>query len=163
MSGIMYVVLLSPCLLVGGSKSTTRPQSRSPSPAPLNPTSRRGLMRLLFASPQAPVAAEGPKKTNESFMVGQRSVSDSHGSQLRLDESVWGFKTLVAGAKVSPASKIVGETVQSAGLRGLEGLYLTSVLRGEMLARAIGRDFLIQAGDILIFTGRLQATCSTGM
>ena len=63
------------------------------------------------------------------------------------------MRNVLAASQVLPTSEIVGRTVEGAGLRGLDGLYLTSVIRGETVARAIGRDFLLQAGDILLFTG----------
>jgi len=50
-------------------------------------------------------------------------------------------------------SPVVGKAVDAAGLRGLEGLYLTSVHRGERLHSAIGPEFVINEGDILFFTG----------
>mmetsp|Transcript_7627 Transcript_7627/g.23227 ORF Transcript_7627/g.23227 Transcript_7627/m.23227 type:complete len:1210 (-) Transcript_7627:234-3863(-) len=60
---------------------------------------------------------------------------------------------LVVAARVRPSSPVVGRTVAEGGLRGLPGLYLISVRRGEMLVRAVGPEFIVAEGDVLHFTG----------
>ena len=58
---------------------------------------------------------------------------------------------LTVGAVIPRGSPVVDSKV--AILRGLNGLYLVSVQRGDMLMRAVRPDFLLEVGDILIFTG----------
>ena len=44
-----------------------------------------------------------------------------------------------------------------ATLRGLNGLYLVSVQRGDMLLRAVTPEFLLEEGDVLHFTGLVES------
>ena len=44
-----------------------------------------------------------------------------------------------------------------ATLRGLNGLYLVSVQRGDMLLRAVTPEFILEEGDILHFTGLVES------
>jgi hypothetical protein len=59
---------------------------------------------------------------------------------------------------VDPLSPAVGRTVEAAGLRGLDGLFLTSVQRGNHLLgpQAVGPAFVLSGGDILFFAGLLN-------
>lgn len=54
---------------------------------------------------------------------------------------------------VRPSSPAVGATVESAGLRHLEGVYLTSARREGRVIHAVGSEFVIAAGDVLYFSG----------
>lgn len=58
---------------------------------------------------------------------------------------------LTVGAVVPRGSPVVDAEV--AVLRGLNGLYLVSVQRGDMLMRAVQPEFILEVGDVLIFTG----------
>ena len=58
---------------------------------------------------------------------------------------------------VNSHSDVCGKAVDEAGLRGLDGLYLTSVQRDGRLFNAIGPEFVIAAYDILHFTGVVEA------
>jgi TrkA-C domain len=62
----------------------------------------------------------------------------------------------LVGLQVSPSSPAVGCTVQEAGMRGLPGLYLTSVKRSGLVIHAVGPDFLVASGDVLFFAGELS-------
>eukprot|EP00958_Prasinococcus_capsulatus_P017662 scaffold2009_cov370-Prasinococcus_capsulatus_cf.AAC.2 len=96
MSGIIYVLIAAPFLLVGGSRMKRKSGDQPPS-----------------------------GNTND----------------------------LIVGARVKIDSRIVGKSVEAAGLRGLPGLYLVSVRRDDMLLRAVGPEFIVNAGDVLHFTG----------
>ena len=63
--------------------------------------------------------------------------------------------SLAVGAVVAPGSSVVGKPV--ATLRGLNGLYLVSVQRGDMLLRAVTPEFLLEEGDVLHFTGLIES------
>ena len=41
-------------------------------------------------------------------------------------------------------------------LRGLNGLYLVSVQRGDISMRGVQPNFILEVGDILIFTGLID-------
>ncbi len=57
------------------------------------------------------------------------------------------------GLMVKPSSPDVGLTLEAAGLRHLEGVYLTSVRRTGKVIHAVGSEFVIAAFDILYFSG----------
>jgi di/tricarboxylate transporter len=61
----------------------------------------------------------------------------------------------LVGLKVLSGSPAIDKTVQGAGMRGLPGIYLTSVQRGESVVHAVAPDFVIARGDILVFAGDL--------
>ena len=63
--------------------------------------------------------------------------------------------SLAVGAVVAAGSPVVDKPV--ATLRGLNGLYLVSVQRGDMLLRAVTPEFLLEEGDVLHFTGLIES------
>jgi di/tricarboxylate transporter len=56
-------------------------------------------------------------------------------------------------ATVTPASKLVGQSVEAGGLRSLAHLFLTEIVRGGQVIAPVEPDQTIQAGDLLVFTG----------
>ena len=54
---------------------------------------------------------------------------------------------------VQPNSDVCNQGVDQANLRGLHGLYLTSVQREGQVYHAVGPEFVINEYDILFFTG----------
>mmetsp|Transcript_1987 Transcript_1987/g.5008 ORF Transcript_1987/g.5008 Transcript_1987/m.5008 type:complete len:991 (+) Transcript_1987:265-3237(+) len=65
---------------------------------------------------------------------------------------------LLVGLQVSRSSPVVGKTIEAAGLRALDGLFLASVERGGYAIPAVGPEFQLAAHDILFFTGDIKAT-----
>jgi di/tricarboxylate transporter len=59
--------------------------------------------------------------------------------------------------RVPDRAAIVGKTIADAGLRGLEGVYLADVVRDGRRIAGVGPEHRIEAGDHLIFVGRLEA------
>lgn len=58
---------------------------------------------------------------------------------------------------VQERSTIVGDTVQEAGLRHLQGLYLVEVTRADgTLIPAVAPETIIEAGDTLLFAGIVE-------
>ncbi|MDO6776606.1 SLC13 family permease [Shewanella sp. 3_MG-2023] len=56
-------------------------------------------------------------------------------------------------AEVLLKSKLIGKTVKENGLRALDGLFLTEIVRGSHLISPVSPDNLIEMGDKLIFSG----------
>jgi len=54
---------------------------------------------------------------------------------------------------VDPACPLIGQTVQAAGLRGLPGLFLIEIQRGEELISPVDPEERLRAGDRMTFTG----------
>jgi di/tricarboxylate transporter len=57
-------------------------------------------------------------------------------------------------------SPIAGKTVEQASLRGLEGLYLSEIRRGEELIAPVEPTTLLAQGDMLIFIGDVRSVVS---
>ncbi|KAA2285353.1 SLC13 family permease [Arenimonas fontis] len=58
---------------------------------------------------------------------------------------------------VEPAGRLVGRTVDQAGLRHLSGSYLVELVRGQELLTAVAPDTALRAGDRLVFVGVTNA------
>jgi di/tricarboxylate transporter len=56
-------------------------------------------------------------------------------------------------ATVTPGSRLVGKTVEAAGLRNLSHLFLTEIVRGDTVIAPVEPDQTVMAGDLLVFTG----------
>lgn len=56
-------------------------------------------------------------------------------------------------AKVLPTSKLIGKTVEQAGLRSLAHLFLTEIVRNDRVIAPIEPDEVVQANDLLVFAG----------
>ena len=54
---------------------------------------------------------------------------------------------------VQPECRLIGESVERAGLRHLPGLFLIEIARGEQIITPVTPSDVIQAGDRLVFTG----------
>lgn len=61
----------------------------------------------------------------------------------------------LVGLLVDAGSPAIGRSLAEAGLRGLDGLYLTSVKRSATVIHAVGPDFIIMRDDVLFFAGEL--------
>ncbi|NQT27563.1 SLC13 family permease [candidate division KSB1 bacterium] len=62
-------------------------------------------------------------------------------------------REFVVEAKVSRDFAHLNQTVENAGLRHLQGLFLFQITRGGEIIAPVGREELIQVGDRLFFTG----------
>jgi di/tricarboxylate transporter len=59
-------------------------------------------------------------------------------------------------ADLEPDSAMVGCSIEENGLRSLEGLYLLEIERKGRLISPVGPEEVLQAGDILVFTGEVS-------
>jgi di/tricarboxylate transporter len=59
--------------------------------------------------------------------------------------------------EVKPGSSLVGRSVQENGLRRLEKIFLVEVIRGERIVAPVSPEFVLEAGDVLVFTGDVSA------
>ncbi|CAM5202291.1 SLC13 family permease [Alishewanella longhuensis] len=63
-------------------------------------------------------------------------------------------------AKLQADSPLVGKTVEEAGLRSLDELFLVELYRGDKLMRPVARYDVLEAGDKLVFSGNVQKVLS---
>lgn len=59
-------------------------------------------------------------------------------------------------ADLQPTSPLVGKSIESNGLRNLDGLYLVEIERQGRLISPVGPDEVLQAHDTLVFTGEVS-------
>jgi len=59
-------------------------------------------------------------------------------------------------AKVQPDSPLIGKSIHDNGLRNMEQLFLAELLRGKELITPVTPREVLQAGDVLIFTGNMR-------
>lgn len=56
-------------------------------------------------------------------------------------------------ARVAPGAPLVGRSIEVNGLRHLDGLFLLEIERQGHLISPVGPEEILQAGDVLLFTG----------
>ena len=59
--------------------------------------------------------------------------------------------------EVAPDGPLVGKTIQEAGLRHLQGLFLIAIERGGRLIPSVSSDQPLQANDQLVFAGVIES------
>ena len=59
--------------------------------------------------------------------------------------------------KIKKGSNVIGKTVEGAGLRNLESLFLVEIMRDDRSITPISPEQELHAGDILIFTGNTKS------
>lgn len=59
--------------------------------------------------------------------------------------------------QIKSDSKLIGQTVESAGLRALKGLYLVEVVRDESSFSPVAPNFILRKNDALLFAGETKA------
>jgi Citrate transporter len=65
---------------------------------------------------------------------------------------------ILLGARIMPWSPAAGRSVKRSGLRDAGGLYLVSVHRAATgnIHRAVGREFVLNVGDVIYFSGIIE-------
>ncbi|MFH7566192.1 SLC13 family permease [Oceanimonas smirnovii] len=59
-------------------------------------------------------------------------------------------------AKVQPGAPLVGRSIEQNKLRNLNGLYLLEIVRNERLISPVAPDEILEANDVLVFTGEIE-------
>ncbi|MBC8389915.1 MAG: SLC13 family permease [Actinobacteria bacterium] len=60
-------------------------------------------------------------------------------------------------AQIRPNSKLIGKTIEGAGLRNLKGAFLVEITRGEQRLSAVSPSEIMQEEDILVFAGDTES------
>lgn len=84
------------------------------------------------------------------FLVGRRLLPDRKELLEQLGET---RREYLAEMLVQPGCRLVGKTVEEAGLRQLPGLFLIEIDTGERLIAPVGPDEVLTANSRLVFTG----------
>lgn len=86
-----------------------------------------------------------PNRDASSETISATGENNSNGSSYQMD------------LKVGIGSNLIGKTVDSAGLRGLNNAFLIHVHRHGRTIGPIGPHFILESGDILTFIGDVKA------
>lgn len=74
-----------------------------------------------------------------------------------LDEFIENSREYIIDAEIRKGSFLIGKTIEEAGLRNLEGLYLSQIIRNEMVLLAVAPETILMEGDFLFFTGETKS------
>ncbi len=86
------------------------------------------------------------------YFIGRHLLPDNRTTSDTTDEG----REYLLEVKVAPDADIIGKTVEAAGLRNLEQLFLVEIVReNEQIAPVKPQEHLC-AGDCLIFTGKVE-------
>jgi di/tricarboxylate transporter len=67
------------------------------------------------------------------------------------------LKEYIVETEIFSGSKIVGQTVQEAGLRNLQDVFLVEIIRDEKVISPVSPEMELEAGDFLFFSGNTQS------
>ena len=84
------------------------------------------------------------------YFFGQHLLPDRKELLEQLGET---RREYLAEMLVQPGCRLVGKTVEAAGLRQLPGLFLIEIDTGERLVAPVGPDDILEANSRLVFTG----------
>ncbi|HEY0072667.1 MAG TPA: SLC13 family permease [Abditibacteriaceae bacterium] len=83
-----------------------------------------------------------------------RLLPDRKGVVETLSES---SREYLVDMMITPACRLIGQTVETAGLRALPGLFLIEIARRDKVIAPVNPDELLREGDRLTFTGVVES------
>ena len=75
----------------------------------------------------------------------------------KLDTLRQNLKEYIVETEVFPKSKIIGKSVQDAGLRNLRDVFLVEIIRDEKVISPVSPEMELEEGDFLFFSGNTQS------
>lgn len=106
-----------------------------------------GLGMFELAKVGIPVAAVGYLYL---VFIGHRLLPDNKNAIHRISENE---KEYLTEFVITSEYRFSGRSIREAGLRSLEGVFLTAIVRDELTIETVNDDEQIFAGDHLLFTG----------
>ncbi|NUM56365.1 MAG: SLC13 family permease [Candidatus Hydrogenedentes bacterium] len=85
--------------------------------------------------------------------IGRRLLPERKDLLDQLGESM---REYMVDMRVERGCRLSGQRVEEAGLRHLPGLFLVELVRGEQVISPVAPDQIIEAGDVLAFTGSVS-------
>jgi di/tricarboxylate transporter len=67
------------------------------------------------------------------------------------------LKEYIVETELFAGSRIIGKSVQEAGLRNLQDVFLVEIIRDEKVISPVSPEMELEAGDILFFSGNTQS------
>lgn len=71
-----------------------------------------------------------------------------------LESWVGNAREYLVETQVSSTSRVIGKSIQEAGLRQLRGMYLLEIIRNQRVIAPVGPQEVLQAYDALVFVGQ---------
>jgi di/tricarboxylate transporter len=87
------------------------------------------------------------------FTVGYRLLPERKDFLEQLRQTA---REYLVDLRIEPNCALVGRRVEDAGLRRLRGLFLIEIQRGDEIISPVTPDQLLEAGDLLTFTGAVS-------
>lgn len=87
------------------------------------------------------------------FVLGGHRLLPDRNSDRETENS---FASYQFDLKVMESSQIAGKNIEEAGFRALDKAFLSHIQRGKYIIGPVGPEEVIQAGDILTFTGDIS-------
>ena len=84
------------------------------------------------------------------LLIGQRLLPIRKSLMEKLTDS---SREYLVNLGVQPGCRLIGQTIQDAGLRQLPGLFLIEITRDDQAITPVSPDCVLRANDILTFTG----------
>lgn len=88
------------------------------------------------------------------LLFGNRLLPDK---QQNIEDLVKEDREYFIETQVKRGSKLIGKSVETAGFRQLDGLYLVEIIRGEQSISPVAPDERLQVNDALVFAGETSA------
>jgi di/tricarboxylate transporter len=118
-----------------------------------------GIIYIVYAAPFLLTGGAGKKvfgKYARMFkkrnLTGASSTGDVTNGAL-IESAFEQGSDFWLGLLVTSTSTAINKSIEDAGLRHLEGVYLTSVRHNGKILHAVSHDYVITAGDVLYFSG----------
>ncbi|SDY98553.1 SLC13 family permease [Tindallia californiensis] len=73
-----------------------------------------------------------------------------------LDSAKRNFREYLVTFQVETQSRVIGKTIEKAGLRNLKGLYLFEIIRNKQKIYPVSPSEVLQKNDKLVFTGQIE-------
>ncbi len=89
------------------------------------------------------------------FLVGPWLLRDNNEILKSLEEKA---REYLVESRVLKGSELIGKTVEKAGLRHLESVFLTEIVRGNKRISPVRPTEILEDGDVLLFAGEMANT-----
>ncbi len=88
------------------------------------------------------------------YFIGYNLLPENSNKLDALRENV---KEYIVETEIFEGSTLITKTVKEAGLRNLQDIFLVEIIRDERIISPVSPDEVLEAGDLLFFSGNIQA------
>jgi di/tricarboxylate transporter len=88
------------------------------------------------------------------FFIGYKLLPSNPNE---IDALIENLREYIVETEIAPGSSLIGKSVKDAGLRNLQDVFLVEILRDDRIISPVTPDEILDAGDILFFSGNTQS------